>query len=144
MAVEGLDIFKLSPKTNCKECGCQMCIRDSADTALCGRSVFLDGDAPTMWTRIDVFRFLVIFLFRPYCLRPEYQFVQLVSRQTIQGAVLHDVAEKFGHEKDTPFHGIFCARSIFGACPSTVGDVPQHNPLLDVKRSLLVLSCSLL
>ena len=115
-----------------------------ADTALCGRSVFLDGDAPTMGTRIDVFRFLVIFLFRPYCLRPEYQFIQLVSRQTIQGTVLHDIAEKVGHEKDTPIYGIFCARSIFGACPSTVGDVTQHDPLLNVKRSLLVSSRFLL
>ena len=26
MAVKGLDIFKLSPKTNCKECGCPTCM----------------------------------------------------------------------------------------------------------------------
>ena len=26
MALKGLDIFKLSPKTNCKECGCPTCM----------------------------------------------------------------------------------------------------------------------
>ena len=26
MALKGLDIFKLSPKKNCKECGCPTCM----------------------------------------------------------------------------------------------------------------------
>ena len=33
MALKGLDIFKLSPKTNCKECGCPTCMAFSMKVA---------------------------------------------------------------------------------------------------------------
>ena len=33
MALKGLDIFKLTPKTNCKECGCPTCMAFSMKVA---------------------------------------------------------------------------------------------------------------
>ena len=33
MALKGLDIFKLSPKKNCKECGCPTCMAFSMKVA---------------------------------------------------------------------------------------------------------------
>ncbi len=48
MALKGLDIFKLSPKKNCKECGCPTCMAFSMKVAqgaieLSHMSVFLSG-----------------------------------------------------------------------------------------------------
>ena len=33
MALKGLDIFKLTPKTNCKDCGCPTCMAFSMKVA---------------------------------------------------------------------------------------------------------------
>ncbi|MCL2127116.1 MAG: acetyl-CoA synthase subunit gamma, partial [Treponema sp.] len=33
MALKGLDIFKLTPKTNCKDCGCPTCMAFSMKAA---------------------------------------------------------------------------------------------------------------
>lgn len=51
-----------------------------------------------MGTSAYTFLTSVIFLFQPYCLRPEYQFVQVVRCQTIYGAVFHNVRwKRVGH-----------------------------------------------